>query len=170
MPLTDQQQSHGLIQVLQQRLLDQQQIDEALEQAKRYQQSLLQYLVNEQIIDPTRIAQACAKYFGFDSINLNQYDYRRLPTEYVTEQQLQQYVVLPLEKNQQQLTIAISDPMYLNLIEGIKFKTRLNIKTVFVPYDQLITLIHKIISEAFYATLFKKNSTTIDETTVVTLI
>ena len=121
-------------------------------------------------MDTTGIAKACAEHFKMEYVNLTQYPDHRLPTDSITEKQLQQYAILPLQKDETCLTVALSDPFHFSLIEAIKFNTPLTVKIVFAPYDQLITLIHHLISNPFYASLSTLNKDTVDETTVTTLI
>lgn len=163
----DHEQSHGLIQAIQ-GLLTREQLDGAVQQAVAHQQSLLQHLINEKLLTATEIAKAIAHYFNLNYVNLSDYYNSALPIRYIHKEQLEKYSLLPLQKKQDFLIVAMSNPCYFHLIEEIKFKTALKTEIVIVAHDQLLLSINKIINKIFYDDFFKQK--TIKENSVTALI
>jgi type IV pilus assembly protein PilB len=109
-----------------------------------------------------QIAQACADYFGLPHINLSKNPIDTSLATLITHPLFFQYAFLPLNKNENELTIAISDPYYLFLANELKFQLNLNINMVFASYDQLMSHLNDIISKSIYLQ-------TNDETSIITL-
>ncbi len=142
------EQTHGFTHAIQ-GLLTQKQLDDAVNEASARRQPLLHFLANEKLLNPETMAKAIADYFNLEYVDLTNYQNKELPIENFYQEHLQHYAALPLEKKDDTLIVAISDPHHFHLIESIKFQTKLKIQTVIAPYDQLTTFINKIINDLF---------------------
>lgn len=139
--------THDLAHVLQQQGLL------TADQLPLSQPTLLHDVVNEKILNPMQIAQACADYFGLHTVNLLQTPIDTTLPNLITHSLFFQYAFLPLRKNEKELLIAVSDPHYLYLANELKFQLNLTVTVAFAPYDQLMSYLNGIISQSIYSSL-----------------
>lgn len=127
-------------------LLSETQIQTAIQQARKANQSLLAYLLQHSMLKSITISQACAHYFGLVHRELIDFHCENLPSTLINATMLQQHPILPLSQEQQQLQVAVCDPDDFPLLEDIQYQTGLSTQAVMTPYDQLTNLINQFLS------------------------
>ena len=113
------------------------QLLDAVETAKKKKVSLVAHLVNENLADPREIAVAAAHEFGTPLLDLDAVDVDLDVLRSVKQTLLEKHQVLPLVKRGQRLFVGIADPTNLGAIDEIRFQTSLRIDPVVVEQDKL---------------------------------
>ncbi len=99
--------------------------------------SLLKFLYQQPQLPPAQIAQALAKYLGLDFFDLSAINSKTLAKNLLEVTLIREHQVLPLSITQRQLTLAISEPAQLGLMNDIKFHTGLDVLPIVVEMPKL---------------------------------
>jgi len=139
-------QMQGLPQrLVQDGLLDEKTMAEALVGAKESDANLVTYLVKKGLAEAREIAIAASQEFGVPLLDLDALLPDMDTVKLVSDKLLQKHRVLPLLKRGKRLFVAISDPTNLHALDEIKFQTGLVIEAVVVEDDKL----DRVASKAF---------------------
>lgn len=125
--------------------------DEALaanSEANKEKRNIVSYLVENEIISASRLAQLAADEFGTPIFDLDSFDLELAPKELISPSLLQSHRVLPLIKRGNRLFIGISDPTNLLAIDEIKFHTGLSVEAVVVEDDKLAAGLEKLLDDS----------------------
>lgn len=133
-------------------LLEQAQARQAWDNAKATGIPFISYLVKNNIVTSNIILDSCAKHFGLTVFDLNEYDLSWLTHSHLNQEWIHRYHVIPLQKNNNVLQIAISDPTDRQALDAITFYTGLVISPFLVAEDQLSHFI-----EVHFSNLHSKN-------------
>ena len=126
-------------------IISEKQLQEATEAARDAKQSLIAYLVNEELAEARAIAVAAAHEFGVPLLDLDAVEIDLDVVRAVDQKLINKHRVLPLVKRGQRIFLGISDPTNLQAIDDIKFATSLRIDPVVVEQDKLEERITKAI-------------------------
>lgn len=118
---------------------------EALAAAKKDKVSLVAHLVNHDLAEARSIAVAASHEFGVPLLDLDALEVDLEVVRSVDQKLVNKHRVLPLVKRGQRLFLGISDPTNLQAIDDIKFQTSLRIDPVVVEQDKLEEKIVKAI-------------------------
>ncbi len=110
---------------------------EALEETKQDNISLVAYLVTNELGDPRQIAIAAAHEFGVPLLDLDAIEVDLDVIRLVSESLLNRYKVLPLMQRGKRLYVGVSDPTNLQALDDIGFQTSLRIEPVVVEQNKL---------------------------------
>ncbi len=110
---------------------------EALEDAKQKKIPLVAHLVNEELADPRAVAVAASHEFGVPLLDIDALEDDLEVVRAVDQKLIEKHRVLPLVKRGQRLFLGIADPTNLQAIDDIKFQTSLRIDPVVVEQDKL---------------------------------
>ncbi len=116
--------------------------------AKKNHTPLISHLVANKIVDSKKIASLASLEFGVPFFDLDSIDIISLPINLVSEKLIRQHHTLPLFKRGNQLFIAVSDPTNFQVLDEIKFHTRLNTEAILVEEDKLAKTIEKALEAA----------------------
>jgi type IV pilus assembly protein PilB len=133
-------------------LITEERLIEAVGDAKKQKLPLVAYLVNEDLTDARAIAVAASHEFGVPLLDLDAVDIDLDVIRAVDQKLVNKHRVLPLVRRGQRLFLAIADPTNLQAIDDVKFQTTLRIDPVVVEHDKLEERIVKAI-EAVDTTL-----------------
>ncbi len=133
-------------------LITEERLIEAVSGAKKQKLPLVAYLVNEDLADARSIAVAASHEFGVPLLDLDAVDIDLDVIRAVDQKLVNKHRVLPLVRRGQRLFLAIADPTNLQAIDDVKFQTTLRIDPVVVEHDKLEERIVKAI-EAVDTTL-----------------
>ncbi len=117
-------------------LLDEEHAIEALKGAIKEKISFTKYLVDNKILDASKIAIEASKEFGLPVFDLDAIDPESIPRDIVDDKLIHKHHALPLYKRGNRLYIGLSDPMNLAAIDNIKFQTGINTEAVLVEEDK----------------------------------
>jgi type IV pilus assembly protein PilB len=116
---------------------------EALEAARKAKVPLVTYLVQKELAESRGIAVAASHEFGVPLLDLDAIDIELDTLRAVDQKLLAKHQVLPLIKRGQRLFLGISDPTNLQAIDDVKFQTSLRIDPVVVEESKLQDRINK---------------------------
>ncbi len=116
---------------------------EALESAKQAKQSLVHFLVDQQLADPRQIAIAASHEFGVPLLDLSVLEPDLEAVRSVDQKLLTKHRVMPLIRRGQRMFLAVADPTNLQAIDEIKFQTGFRIDPVVVEQDKLEEMVSK---------------------------
>lgn len=125
-------------------LLTDQQAENALEQSLKQRIPLVQFLVDNKILDSLKIAVAASQEFGVPLMDLDAVDLQDIPANLVQEKLIRQHRALPLFKRGNRLFLAVSDPTNHQGLDEIRFNTGLATEAVLVEETKLHGAIDKM--------------------------
>lgn len=146
-------------------LLDKEIAFNALQQAALNNNSYIEYLAKQKIIDEAKVARAAADYFGFPLFDVSSFDTDLIPTEYLNIQLVKKRLALPLFKKSGLLFMAISDPTVENLYES-RFVTGFDIRFFIVEVTKLSQLIDELFNTKIMSEISSMGEERIDNVTV----
>jgi len=133
--------------LIQDGLLDEKAVVEAIAAAKEEKANLVTYLVRKGLADARDIAIAASQEFGVPMMDLDALQPDLDTVRLVSDKLLQKHRVLPLLKRGKRLFVAISDPTNLHALDEIKFQTGLSVEAVVVEDDKLDNAAGKAIEQ-----------------------
>jgi len=123
---------------------------------------IVTYLIKNNLLDATMLAQALAQYFNLPFTALEEYQEVSLPLATLNSHIITQYQILPLKQDSKNLLLAITDPTNTVAINAVKFHTALDLELTIVAYDKLSVLITQLLGAQQYGQLKKPNSEDIE--------
>ena len=126
-------------------IVSEDQLQEAVESAKKERLPLIAYLVNEEIANARAIAVAASHEFGVPLLDLDSLEVDLEVVRAVDQNLITKHRVLPLVKRGQRIFLGIADPTNLQAIDDIKFATSLRVDPVVVEQDKLEERINRAI-------------------------
>ena len=149
MPATNSvSQLSGLAQrLVQDNLLDAAKVNQAVEETKKNKGSLVNYLIENKLLDPASIALAASQEFGLPLFDISAIDMDSCAANLVDIKLIEQHYAVPLYKRGKRLFVAIADPTNMQALDEFKFHAGANTEPVLVEHNKLATFIEKIISQ-----------------------
>src|SRR6202034_2888101 len=139
----------GLAQrLVQDGLLDEQTMQDAIVRAKEKRLNLVTYLVTSNLATARDIAISASNEFGVPLLDLDSIATDMDAVRAVSEKLLQKHRVLPLMKRGKRLFLAVADPTNLHALDEIRFQTSMSIEFVVVEDDKLQIAVTKAIDQA----------------------
>jgi type IV pilus assembly protein PilB len=133
--------------LIQDGLVDEKTMLEAVAGAKENDANLVSYLVAKGLADAREIAIAASQEFGVPLMDLDALQPDMDTIKLVSDKLLQKHRVLPLLKRGKRLFVAISDPTNLHALDEIKFQSGLSIEAVVVEDDKLERIASKAMEQ-----------------------
>lgn len=147
-PASEEQHLQGIAQlIVHENLMDKAKALEYQRLAQSHKQTLLQYLVENNVLDAERIALIIAHNFGVPLIDLDDIDPDSMPTALVNVKLIGRHSIIPLFARGNHLFLATDDPSNQVALKEIQFHTGLNTSSVVVETNKLIKLIDKLLHE-----------------------
>ncbi len=122
-------------------------IQEATNAAHSQKIPLVTYLVQNDLVNASALAQSAADEFGSPIIELSALDPETFPKDLVSDSLIRKHRSLPLFKRGTRLFLAVADPTDLHAVDEIKFNTGLNIETVVTAEDKLNQAIESFLDQ-----------------------
>src|ERR1700704_1243593 len=139
----------GLAQrLVQDGLLDEQAMQDALARAKEKRLSLVTHLVTTNLATARDIAISASNEFGVPLLDLDSVVPDIDAVRAVSEKLLSKHRVLPLMKRGKRLFLEVADPTNLHALDEIRFQTSMSIEFVVVEDDKLQTAVGKAMDQA----------------------
>ncbi|VEG90181.1 type IV-A pilus assembly ATPase PilB [Legionella spiritensis] len=144
----EEQRLQGIAQLMvHENLLDKEMAMEYQNQAQANKQSLLQYLVANEVLSAEKIALSVANNFGVPLIDLDCIEPDTLPTTLVNEKLIRRHAIIPLFTRGNHLFLATDDPSKQASLKEIQFHTGLHSNAIVVETNKLSKLIDKLLNE-----------------------
>ncbi|MGB6976327.1 MAG: type IV-A pilus assembly ATPase PilB [Gammaproteobacteria bacterium] len=138
-------------------ILDAETAQQAYNAARHHNLALGRYLAQQQLVPPKQIATLIAQHFQLPFLDLNHHTPTSNAISLLDEKFIRKHHVLPLNKTQQQLQIATTDPISHELLNEIQFHTGLTVQPIIVEYDKLNRAIETYLGRHQYAALQEFN-------------
>ena len=139
----------GLAQrLVQDGLLDEPVMRDAIARAKEKRVSLVTQLVNASLASARDIAISASHEFGVPLLDLDAVIPDADAVRLVSDKLLQKHRVMPLMKRGKRLFLAVADPTNLHALDEIRFQTSMVIEFVVVEDDKLQKAVDKAIEQA----------------------
>jgi len=124
-------------------LVPEQAMVEAVREAHAARKSLVAHLVAGKIIDAQRIAIAASSEFGVPLLDLDALEIDLETVKAVDQRLVAKHAVLPLVLRSKRLFLAVADPTNLQAIDEIKFQTGFRVDPIVVEQDKLEAAVHR---------------------------
>jgi len=105
-------------------------IEEAMAYGEEEGKGLLDSLIELKYVTEFDVYKTLAKHFGMEIVTLSGLDIPEEIINLIPEETAKKYSVIPIKKDQDFLTIAISNPLDLEIIDTLKFLLKSDIETV----------------------------------------
>ena len=119
----------------------------ALLNAKKANQDIVPYLINELKLSPLLIAETISVEFAEPVFDISTYDASLIIREDIDEKLITRYRVLPIFKHANVLFVATSNPTNIEAVDAIRFSSKMNTETIIVEYHKLEKLIEQNFAE-----------------------
>ena len=129
-------------------LLDEATMQEALRKSKERHVSLVTHLVTTNLATARDIAISAATEFGVPLLDLDAVTLDPEAIRAVNDKLLHKHRVLPLLKRGKRLFLAVADPTNLAALDEIRFQTSLSVEFVVVEDSKLQAAVTKAIEQA----------------------
>ncbi|MGI9292045.1 MAG: type IV-A pilus assembly ATPase PilB [Gammaproteobacteria bacterium] len=116
---------------------------EAIAGSKEAKSSLVEYLIQKDIADPTKVAIAASLEFGVPHFDLDAFELDIDVVKTIDQKLISKHRVLPLILRGKRLFLGVSDPTDLSAIDDIKFQSGLRIDPVVVEQNKLQEIVTK---------------------------
>jgi type IV pilus assembly protein PilB len=123
-------------------------VTQAAEAARKANEPLVSYLVDNEMANARAIAVAASHEFGVPLLDIDAIDIDIDTVRAVDAKLLTKHRVLPLVKRGKRLFLGISDPTNLQAIDDVQFQTSLRIDPVVVEEGKLMERINKALEAA----------------------
>ncbi len=110
---------------------------QALKGAQAQRINLVAYLVGRQMVEARKIAVAASSEFGVPLFDLDAMDMDMDAVKSVDQRLLAKHQVLPLVLRGKRLFLAVADPTDLHAVDEIKFQSGLRVDPIIVEQDKL---------------------------------
>ena len=124
-------------------LVTAEQMQDAVEKAKKNKVSITTYLVESLGIKPLTLAEMISAEFGEPLFDLDAFDPDQLPKDLINSSLLIKHRVIPLVQRGAILYVAITDPTHMEALDAIRFNSTLNVEPVIVEHDKLNKILEK---------------------------
>ncbi len=125
------------------KIITQEQLDEALEEQKKTKKKLGTILIEKGYVDEKTLNEFLSKQYGVESIDLNSIEIPREVIKKVPAQIAKKYVLIPVGIENGRLKIAISDPTNIFAIDEVRFITGMNVVPLFSNERAIMRAIDK---------------------------
>jgi type IV pilus assembly protein PilB len=130
------------------RIVNQQQLDEALSICKNSRKRVGEALVDLGYLTQNDVAKALAYQFDMEFVDLDQPNaIDKSQLNLIPRDLIKRYTVLPLGKEGNKLKILAHDPMDLELIDDLRFRLGLDIELALAAKDKIAQYIETVLSE-----------------------
>ncbi|MCM8797704.1 MAG: GspE/PulE family protein, partial [Candidatus Omnitrophica bacterium] len=128
--------------LLKNKVLSNEQLETALQVQKRKNIPLRAVLVGEGFVSEESLLLILSKHLYIPTLHLVKYKFDRSITNLVPERIARQYNVIPISRMGDTLTVAISDPLNIFLLDDLRTITGYQIDVVLSPEDEIMAAIN----------------------------
>ena len=110
---------------------------EAAQEARDNKQTFIAHIIEKRLVSAARAAAVAADEFGMPLLDLDALDLDTLPQGVIEDKLITKHHALPLQKRENRLFVAISDPTNIQALDEFKFQCGLATEAVVVEEDKL---------------------------------
>ena len=119
----------------------------AVTNAKKTNQDIVPYLIENSKLNPLVIAEKISEEFGEPLFDLSTYDASHILKDIVEDKLITKFRILPIFKRGHLLFVATSNPTNIEAMDAIRFNSKLNIEVIIVEHDKLEKIIEQNFAE-----------------------
>ena len=119
----------------------------AVTNAKKTNQDIVPYLIENSKLNPLVIAEKISEEFGEPLFDLSTYDASHILKDIVEDKLITKFRILPIFKRGHLLFVATSNPTNIEAMDAIRFNSKLNIEVIIVEHDKLEKIIEQNYAE-----------------------
>ncbi len=124
-------------------LITREQASKARETALQEDKSVVDILARDNIVSKMDVLKALANQFGMDTISLTGLEIPQEVRDLVPGEVARRYKIVPVFKNENTLTVALSDPLDVETLDGLRYILKSNVEGVVAPAEEIeIALTH----------------------------
>ncbi|WP_415887126.1 type IV-A pilus assembly ATPase PilB [Neptuniibacter sp. QD37_6] len=106
-------------------------------QSREKQQTFISYVIEQRLVSAYRAAAAASEEFGMPLLDLDALDPASLPQGLINDSLISKHHALPLQKRDNRLFVAISDPTNIQALDEFKFQSGITTEAIIVEEDKL---------------------------------
>ncbi len=124
-------------------MLTQEQINEGWEKVASSEGKLdiIEALKSLKYLDEKEMMSILAQQYGLETMDLTDYQIPVEAVECMTADMVKQYKVLPVNKQENTVTVALSDPTDVETLDALRYILKCDVEAVVAPKDQIDRLI-----------------------------
>ena len=126
--------------------ISQEQLNEAIEVQKVNKMKLGEIIVSKGWLNPEEIVEALEQQLGFPEVDLGKYEINSNVATLIPESIVKKYKLIAIDKKDNKLVVAMSDPLNFFAIDDIKLYTKMNVIPCFATDVDLDRVIEKYYS------------------------
>ncbi|MCJ8162808.1 type IV-A pilus assembly ATPase PilB [Acinetobacter zhairhuonensis] len=119
----------------------------AVTNAKKSNQDIVPYLIENLKLKSLVIAEKISEEFGEPLFDLSTYDSSHILKDIVEDKLVTKFRILPIFKRGHLLFVATSNPTNIEAMDAIRFNSKLNIEVIIVEHDKLEKIIEQNFAE-----------------------
>jgi type IV pilus assembly protein PilB len=123
--------------LVQQGLLTQEEGETQQAQARAAGESMVTHLVRNRRFRPAQLAAFASTTYGLPFLDMDALDHAVMPVGVVDPKLIEKHRVVPITKRGNRLTLGLSDPGNLQVLDDVKFQTGLAVDLVVLEEDKL---------------------------------
>jgi type IV pilus assembly protein PilB len=127
-------------------LLPEADVRKAVAESTQQKKTLTSWLLDQGLIDNTRLAQIASAEFGMPMMDVTSLAPASMPLSLISQELISKHQALPLLKRGKRLFVGISDPMQLHALDEIKFHSNCIVEPILVERAQLARVIENTLS------------------------
>ena len=133
-------------------LLPEADVRKAVAESSQQKKTLTAWLLDQGLIDNSRLAQIASAEFGMPMMDVNALAPASMPLSLISQELIAKHQALPLLKRGKRLFVGIADPMQLHALDEIKFHSNCMVEPILVERAQLARAIDNVMSTLNNAT------------------
>lgn len=116
----------------------------SIEAAKKAQTDIVPYLIENQRVNPLKVAQIIAEDFGEPLFDISAFNTALIPQNLVDDKVITKYHILPLLQRGNVLFVATSNPTNIEALDAIRFASKLTVESIIVEHNKLEKMIGQL--------------------------
>ncbi|MCF7838042.1 MAG: type II secretion system ATPase GspE [Candidatus Marinimicrobia bacterium] len=110
---------------------------DAVEAARSSQKDLVDVLDESGVVSRLNVLKALANQFGMEVISLQGQDISQEVIDLIPGEVARRYKVIPVYKTEAALTVALSDPLDVETLDGLRYVLKRNVEGVIAPKQEI---------------------------------
>lgn len=115
------------------------------EKARNEKKTLVTYLIDNNIISSSQLAELCELEYGIPLLDLDAFELSEIPQKYLNAKLIEKHHALPIYTQGNTLYIALSDPTNITALEDFGFNFNLHTEALLVDERKLQHAIQRIL-------------------------
>jgi len=120
-------------------LISRDQAVKARDAAVKEDKTVVDILASQYVVSKLDVLKALANQFGMDTISLTGLEIPQEVLDLVPGEVARRYKLVPVFKNDSTLTVALSDPLDVETLDGLRYILKCNVEGVVAPAEEIET-------------------------------